>query len=403
MNRFYKFSGIILLFMALCLSAGAAGPKVGEQPPLLQATELLQAPLDVKMDATSLRGKVVILEFWATWCGPCVGAIPHLNDLAEQFKDKPVQFIAITAEDEATIKTFLTKRPINAWVALDTNNAMNKAYAVTGIPHTVVLDMDGKIAAITHPASLTEKHINDLLAGKIISLATGGGATVPAEKEKEVPPLFQVLIRPSSYTNAQSSSWGGGRMAATGFTVKSILPMIFDTHDDRVITDAALPAGYYDFSVIQPRGADTDPNALIQEAVKSAFSLTAKRETNQVNAFVLKVKETNVPGLKASPTKNMSCNFGTGTMSGIGISSQAIASFLENKLETPIVDETGLTNSFGYDISHKWEQKSPGKSNPESLKKAVREQLGLELVSEQRPIEFLIIERIKKLEPEKEH
>src|SRR5208282_1143808 len=299
MNHSRKSIWTTLLSVALYVSAQAASPKVGEKPPLLQATKLLQAPPGAKMDTDSLRGKVVILEFWATWCGPCVAAIPHLNELSEKYKGKPVQFIAITAEDEATIEKFLAKRPIEAWVALDTNNAMNKAYAVTAIPHTVVLDKDGKIAAITYPTDLTEKHINDLLAGGKISLATGGGATVPAEKEKEVPPLFQVLIRPSSYTNAVGWGRGNGRMTATGFSVEWALPIIFDTHHDRIITNAPLPAGHFDFSIIQPRDSDADPAALMQEAVKLTFGLTAKWETNQVNAFVLKVKETNTPGLTA--------------------------------------------------------------------------------------------------------
>src|ERR1700761_686737 len=102
MNHLTKFIGTILFLSSLCFSTCVASPIIGEPPPLLQATELLQAPPAATMDAKSLQGKVVVLEFWATWCGPCVGAIPHLNELAEKFKDQPVQFIAITAEDQAT-------------------------------------------------------------------------------------------------------------------------------------------------------------------------------------------------------------------------------------------------------------------------------------------------------------
>ena len=136
------------------------GPTVGDAPPLLQAAALLQAPPGAKLDAASLKGKVVILEFWATWCGPCVMAIPHLNELAEKFKGQPVQFVAITDENEATVKAFLAKKPIDAWVALDTDKAMNKAYGIDAIPHTVVLGKDGLIAAITYPTTVTEQFIN---------------------------------------------------------------------------------------------------------------------------------------------------------------------------------------------------------------------------------------------------
>lgn len=54
-------------------------------------------------------------------------AVSHLNELAEKFKNQPVHFVAITEEDEATIKRFLAKKPIKAWIALDTDKSMNKA------------------------------------------------------------------------------------------------------------------------------------------------------------------------------------------------------------------------------------------------------------------------------------
>jgi uncharacterized protein (TIGR03435 family) len=367
MSPFHKSTWTTAIFVVLCFSATVAGPIVGERPPLLQATELLQAPAGAKMGADSLRGKVVVLEFWATWCGLCVAAIPHLNELAEQFKGRPVQFVAITAEDEATVETFLAKRPIKAWIALDTNKAMNKAYAVTGIPHTAILDKTGKIAAITYPASLTEKHIADLLAGKSISLGAAGGETAPAAKEQEKPPLFQVLIRPSNYTNAQGCGRGGGRLTATGYTVSETLPMILGTHDDRIITNAPLPEGRFDFLVVQPRVFDTDPEALMQEALKLSFGLIARRETNPATALILKVGATHAPGLVPSPTKNMAWNSGRGSMGGVGVSSPTIASFLETMLKTPVVDETGLSNDYGYDVSLKWEEPVPGKPDPDVL------------------------------------
>jgi thiol-disulfide isomerase/thioredoxin len=99
-------------------------PKVGEQPPPLELKVLLQAQPGTKASWDALKGKVVVLEFWATWCGPCVAAISHLNELADHFKDRPVQFIAITDEDENIISPFLKKKPIHAWVGLDTDKSM---------------------------------------------------------------------------------------------------------------------------------------------------------------------------------------------------------------------------------------------------------------------------------------
>jgi len=399
MDNSLKIFWATVFWLAICSTQAAGVLKVGDKA-LLQATDLLQAPAGAKMDAEALRGKVVVLEFWATWCGPCLAAIPHMNELADEFKGKPVQFIAITAEDKPIVEDFLLKRPIHSWVALDTDSAMNKAYGVVGIPATVILDKEGKIAAVTYPTFLTETNINDLLAGKKIEPRSGGGPTVPAQKEKEAPPLFQVLIRPSSFTNEQSRGEGSGRLRAIGYTLQAILPTFFDTHSDRIITNAPLPEGRYDFIVVQQSHSDQDPNVLMQEALKRTFGLTAHHETNLVNALVLKVKETNAPGLTPSPTRTMHFKWGPGEMSGMSTPPSLVASTLETLLDTPVVDETGLTNDFGYDVSLKFEQKWPAKPNPDVLKKAVREQLGLELVPSQRSIDMLVVDVQKKTEAE---
>src|SRR5215467_11840601 len=118
----------------------------GKEAPALGLESILQAPSDAQASWKALKGKIVVLEFWATWCGPCIAAIPHLNELADKFKDQPIQFIAVTDEDEKVVAPFLRKKPIHAWIGLDTNKSMLKDYRVTGIPHTVVVDQKGIIA-----------------------------------------------------------------------------------------------------------------------------------------------------------------------------------------------------------------------------------------------------------------
>lgn len=159
--------GTVLLFVLWSLPAltasGANNPKVGDKAPPITLEKLLQASADAEANWEKLKGKVVVLEFWATWCGPCVAAIPHLNELAEKYKNKPVQFIAVTNQDEKKIKPFLARKPMRAWVGLDTDQSMHKAYQVRAIPHTVVVDANGAIAAITHPTALNEKLLDELV------------------------------------------------------------------------------------------------------------------------------------------------------------------------------------------------------------------------------------------------
>jgi thiol-disulfide isomerase/thioredoxin len=134
--------------------------KVGDRAPEITVEKLLQAPEDTVANWESLKGKVVVLEFWATWCPPCIRAIPHMNKLANKFEDEQIQFIAVTSEK---VEQFLDKRQIGGWIGIDTDRSMAASYGVTGIPDTIVVDKNGTIHAITHPMSLTEQSLNRLL------------------------------------------------------------------------------------------------------------------------------------------------------------------------------------------------------------------------------------------------
>src|SRR6202023_3997679 len=76
-----------------------AHPKIGTPAPPLIFSELLQAPSGARTDWPSLKGKVVVLEFWATWCSPCIASIPHINDLVASLDPARFQLISIDEED----------------------------------------------------------------------------------------------------------------------------------------------------------------------------------------------------------------------------------------------------------------------------------------------------------------
>jgi thiol-disulfide isomerase/thioredoxin len=140
--------------------------KTGDRAPPIDFDTILQGPAPSAVNWLTLRGKVVVLDFWASWCAPCVADIPRTNDLIAKYKDKPIQFIAIGHENAAKVEYFLRKHPINTWIALDPKVAVFRSYTAFGIPHAVVVDEKGVVAAVLSPADLTGKVIDDVLAGK---------------------------------------------------------------------------------------------------------------------------------------------------------------------------------------------------------------------------------------------
>ena len=109
---------------------------LNQKVPELVVEKWLTPPPDI-------RGKFVLVDFWATWCGPCRKAIPELNALQKQFTGKLV-VIGISGETEETVRK-LTDPQIDYSIAIDTQSRTEKAVAVTGIPHVLIIDPQGYV------------------------------------------------------------------------------------------------------------------------------------------------------------------------------------------------------------------------------------------------------------------
>ena len=110
------------------------------------------------------QGKFVLIDFWATWCGPCRKAIPELNEFQKKFADKLV-VIGISDETEEKVRDF-AKPKIEYSTAIDTKARMKKTLEVTGIPHVIIMDPKGIVRWEGFPLldeePLTEKVVTDI-------------------------------------------------------------------------------------------------------------------------------------------------------------------------------------------------------------------------------------------------
>lgn len=137
-------------------AAAGQGDSVIEFKPGMPIKEGVAAPdfTGELMDGTSitlseLQGKPVIINFWATWCGPCVKEMPAFERLKDDFGDK-IGIIAVNCGDDAeTVKDFVEENGYTFPVVLDEEYSISMLYPTNSIPYTVVLDAEGKVAHIS--------------------------------------------------------------------------------------------------------------------------------------------------------------------------------------------------------------------------------------------------------------
>jgi peroxiredoxin len=94
-----------------------------------------------------LRGQIVLVNFWATWCPPCRKEMPDLQSLYAQFKNQGVVVLSISDEESAKVSPFVAERDITYPVLLDPGRKVNEEFKVEGIPKSFVYDRDGKLVA----------------------------------------------------------------------------------------------------------------------------------------------------------------------------------------------------------------------------------------------------------------
>ncbi len=94
-------------------------------------------------------GKIVVLDFWATWCPPCIAGLPVVTKVMNDYADKGVVFVAVNLrEDPKKVAEFMKKKDWNFTVAFDRDGAIAGKYGVTGIPHSVIIDQKGVVRGV---------------------------------------------------------------------------------------------------------------------------------------------------------------------------------------------------------------------------------------------------------------
>ena len=187
-----RWTGAAALTVFLAASQAFAAGQLGDKAPALQVSKWVKgSPITLK--ETDAQNKVTVVEFWATWCGPCRVSIPHLTELQEKYKDDVV-FIGVSSEEPDVVASFVAQQgeKMEYRVAVDkdgmTNKAYMQAYKQSGIPHAFIIDKDGYVVFNSHPMEEQfEATLQQVVAGKF-DMAS---AKAMAEREAKITDALQ--------------------------------------------------------------------------------------------------------------------------------------------------------------------------------------------------------------------
>ena len=123
---------------------------IGQGAPEFDLMKIDGTPFKLKEN----RGKILIVDFWATWCGPCIRSIPSLIEISKEYKEAGVELVLVNCEEpETRVRPFLERLKSIPTVVLDTDGTVSKQYNVAAIPQTVLIDRDGGIVEVLVGAS----------------------------------------------------------------------------------------------------------------------------------------------------------------------------------------------------------------------------------------------------------
>jgi len=163
---------LTMLVLGLLCNAGghAAGfeARASTPAPVLEAQDLKGAPKTL----SSYRGKVVLLNFWASWCPPCLREMPSMERLRQKMAGRPLEIVAVdSAETAAEVNAYLSKMTLGFPILLDPEGSNTRRWKVFALPTSFLLDAEGKVRyVLTGPTEWDEGEALQLIESMLAEL-----------------------------------------------------------------------------------------------------------------------------------------------------------------------------------------------------------------------------------------
>lgn len=376
----------VLLLFATITSFGQI--KTGEKVPQYIFKDVLNGdkmPFDI-----STQGKPLLLEFWATWCVPCIPAMKELEIIQNKFGNQ-LEILTISTDKLSQLLRYIDNTKTSLKIAYDTIH--HDVFNYPSIPHTLLIDKNGIIKAITSPDQLTVKIIEDFVAGKEIEIIKKQETPTNSGLYKEYKNQFYQYTLTDENKELEWKNEIKRNQNNEPFSLEfnnvSIYRLLTDIYE---LTTAArldvnkdsISNNKYCFKLAQ--SADYSKNILDTAKVilneHSGFKARLIEKTLDSLYTLQVIDSTMLPAM--SLHAKYSREGGGPFFKGLKISSNDLIVYLENITELPVKDKTGI--NFVFDMELNWSLENPKTLN-EELKK-----YGLKLKKSNVPEKIVLLE-----------
>jgi uncharacterized protein (TIGR03435 family) len=396
---------LLFLLLGLLLSPPVARAQLspGSQAPALRFTTVLNGP-QPRLSLAQLRGKVVLLEFWGTYCGPCVEAMPHLQELQRQFAGR-LQVIAISQEAPARLTRYLQARPSNllfAAVAGTAADSLQRLFSYHIIPHSVLLDATGRVVASTEPKHVTAAVIQRVLQQQPVQLPLKRDNMVADPLATYFPATAatspRILIQPAiagagSMTREypqDTSAFHGRRLSVLNFSLEGLYRLAYGNLPfDRVLdlrpAPAAKNAPLYCVDLIVAPGQEATLLPTLRQELASRFDLRVALEPRRRPVYLLGIGDAHRLPPVSPTTDKRDIAASSGVYEGRRVALADVADYLESFgiVPIPVLDDTRSTAHYSIRLDYQPEK-------PADFLRALATQ-GLTLKKAERTVEMLVI------------
>ena len=339
---------------------------------------------------TTYRGNFVVVDFWATWCGPCIPGLDKVVAMEKEFAGSKVRFLTVANDTSERVRKYFLDKSISVHTFVDEEDERGtfKAFGVAGIPAAAVVDPEGRLMAVTPGENLTPDVVRKLLAGETPDLPRFDRLNNLTWDKDEITwqdgvmPMFQAIIKRIDVRGAGSMHKpGSNHISGDGLPVQGMIQSAWRTDFYHVDRRGELPEGSYRFAVTVPKGRESELFPAFQDALQRTFGFKAQWEDQQRDVLVL--TRTGVAALADSESAPL-VQFLRGKIMLRKQPVSKLAEMLPNWLKMPVVDETGYSGSYDFDLEYR-------DDGPSMLTDGLREKYGLTLTPAKRAVRMLVV------------